>query len=342
MSGLKLLFLSTKATRPSHRFRVEQMLPFLERRGYRCSVAFFPKNPFQRLWFYRQLPQFDAVLIQQRTLDPIELKIVRNLSKYLLFDMDDSIMFDGEGQVCNRRSRRFDAMIYLSDLVICGNSFLCDQAKARATFMSKNLRIEMIPTAIDTDRFRPDLFRKTTRERVTIGWTGSRSTNPYLNAIFPFLANVRGLIELKVISDTTEGLDFSQLGQVPHRFVDWSAKSEVEETAEFEIGLMPLPENNATRGKCGCKALQYMALGIPAVCSPVGVNREIIQHGMNGFLEESADGWRKTLDRLVSDFALRERIGKAGRATVEHQYALRVIASQLSDLLDQTTKSSPP
>lgn len=338
MNGSKLLFLSTKATRPSHRFRVEQMLSHLERRGHDCTVDFFPKSPVSRFWFYRQLSKFDAVFIQQRTLDPVELGFVRHLSKRLIFDLDDSVMFNGHGQPCRRRARRFDAMVRAADLVICGNQFLSERVAECFSGLHTKKNIAILPTAIDTERFRPGLSPKNQTDAVTIGWTGSRSTNPYLNAIFPILAEVNGNAELKVMSDTTEGLDFSQLGSLPYRFVKWSAETEVAETAEFDIGLMPLPDDNGTRGKCGCKALQYMALGIPAVCSAVGVNRDIIQHGRNGFLPETPADWTNTLNRLVLDANLRQQVGTTGRSTAESGYSLREVVSRLAELLETVTQ----
>lgn len=311
------------------------MLPHLERRGHRCSVGFFPKNPLARFWFYRQLTQFDAVVIQQRTLDPIELRLVRRLSARLVFDLDDSVMFDGQGQRDRRREARFAAMVRSADLVICGNRFLHERVAECAVSARPNLGVTILPTAIDTDRFHPDLARKTSTGRCVIGWTGSRSTNPYLNAIFPMLANVSGNVEVRIISDTTDGLDFTQLRSVPYRFVKWSSETEVVETAEFDIGLMPLPDDNSTRGKCGCKALQYMSLGIPAVCSPVGVNRDIVQPDGNGYLPQTEDEWKSTLDRLVDDAELRHALGLAGRQTVETKYSLNEVATQLGQMLEQ-------
>jgi glycosyltransferase involved in cell wall biosynthesis len=337
VNPLKLLFLSTKATRPSHRFRVEQMLPALERRGHRCSVDFFPKNPINRLWLYRQLPQFDAVFIQQRTLDPIELRVVRNLSNRLIFDLDDSVMFDGLGQFHRRRGRRFAAMMRMADLVICGNEFLRDRVYEYAPQSRPNIPVAILPTSINTDRFRPGTHPKNPSAPLTIGWTGSRSSNPYLNSIFPILSQVKVRAELKIISDTTEGLDFSRLGSIPYRFVPWSAETEVAETAEFDIGVMPLPDDNSTRGKCACKALQYMALGIPAICSAVGVNRDIIHDGQNGFLPETPQDWTSTLETLALDADLRQQIGQSGRLTVVSDYSLRETVSRLTELLEQVT-----
>jgi glycosyltransferase involved in cell wall biosynthesis len=331
MTPLKLLFLSTRPGRPSYRYRVDQMLPHFHRAGHQCDVRFFPKNIFSRLVMYRELPQYDVVFIQKRLIAPMELALIRRWSKRLIFDVDDAIMFDGNGRSDPHRKRRFAAMMHAADLVVCGNGYLASQA---ARYGGRTL---IVPTAIDTDRFQPQI--KTERagpgRSVVVGWTGSRSTTRYLNAIFPVLGRLRGSVELKIISDDTNDLNFALLGGLPHRFVPWTAETEVAETAGFDIGLMPLPDDNMTQGKCGCKALQYMALGLPAVCSPVGVNCDIIRHGANGFLPKSPDEWLTVVQCLVDDPALRTVIGRAGRQTAEARYSLGNIASQLVSAIER-------
>jgi glycosyltransferase involved in cell wall biosynthesis len=325
MSGLKLLFLSTRAGRPSYRYRVDQMLPHFRQAGHQCDVRFFPKNLFSRLLMYRELSKYDVVFVQKRLIAPMELNLVRRWARKLVFDVDDAIMFDGHGQPDSRRLRRFASMMSAADLVVCGNRHLAGQADKYGG------RTLIVPTAIDTERFpvRQSCLSPVSSKRVVIGWTGSRSTTRYLNTVFPSLAKLRGDVELKVISDSTDDLDFSKLGKIPSRFVRWTAESEVAETAEFDVGLMPLPDDNMTQGKCGCKALQYMSLGTPAVCSPVGVNCDIIQHGKNGFLPKTPEEWRTVLQCLVDDPALRGVIGRAGRQTAESRYSLSQIARQL-------------
>jgi len=330
MSALKLLFLSTRAGRPSYRYRVDQMLPHFVHAGHQCEVRFFPRNLFSRLVMYRDLPRYDVVFIQKRLIAPMELALLRRCSKKLIFDVDDAIMFDGEGRLDSHRLRRFSAMMRAADLVVCGNGYLAAQAQKYGGHAL------IVPTAIDTDRFpfRPNGGVTPDTKPVVIGWTGSRSTTRYLNTVFPVLAKLRGNLELKIISDATDDLEFPQLGRLPHRFVPWSAETEVAETSEFDIGLMPLPDDNMTQGKCGCKALQYMSLGIPAVCSPVGVNCDILQHGLNGFLPRSPEEWQTVLQCLVDDPALRSVIGRAGRQTAETRYSLNGIARLLVNAVE--------
>lgn len=330
MGGLKLLFLSTRAGRPSYRYRVDQMLPHFKNAGHQCEVRFFPKNVFSRLLMYRELSNFDVVFIQKRLIAPMELNLVRRWARKVVFDVDDAIMFNGDGKPDARRLRRFGSMMHAADLVVCGNGYLADHA---ARYGGRTL---IVPTAIDTDRFPSRCFGAIDPlQKVIVGWTGSRSTTRYLNSVFPALASLRGNVELKIIADATDDLDFANLGNIPHRFVPWSAETEVAETSEFDIGLMPLPDDNMTQGKCGCKALQYMSLGTPAVCSPVGVNCDIIQHGKNGFLPKSQEEWRTVLQCLIDDAPLRTLIGRAGRQTAESRYSLNSIAQQLVSAVER-------
>ncbi len=325
---MKILFLSTRQAKPSFRFRVEQFLPWFAERGHDCQVAFLGGHALSRMWLYRRLPQFDVVVLQKRLLNRAELFFVRQRSKLLVYDLDDAVMLDGQGQPERRRQSRFRAMASSADLVICGNGYLADLARP---FHSQ---AAVIPTCINAETYHPKLRTHNT-SLLIIGWTGSRSTNRYLNAVLPAIASLGGEVMFKFLSDTSEGIDFSLLGEVAYQFVPWSPAVEILETATFDIGLMPLPDNPWTRGKCGFKALQYMGLGIPAVCSPVGVNCEIITHGANGLLARSEHEWKCCLARLVQDAAYRERLGNAGRQRVLEEYAIQVQAPRLVQLLEQ-------
>ena len=241
-------------------------------------------------------------------------------------------MFDGEGRPDRRRQSRFRAMAAAADLVICGNSYLAEQARKFSP------RVEVIPTSIDTRKYQPQQ-RTAKSGAVIIGWTGSRSTNRYLNAVLPAIAALGGQVRFKFLSDTQEGLELDLLGEVPHQFVPWSPEVEISETATFDIGVMPLPDNPWTRGKCGFKALQYMGLGMPAVCSPVGVNCDIITHEANGLLANSPAEWSDCLQRLVSDSNLRSRLGRAGRDRIEQHFAVNIQAPRLVSLLEQLSQA---
>lgn len=325
---MKILFLSTRRTKPSFRFRVEQFLPHFRARGHICDVAFLANTPLSRLWFYRRLSAYDAVVLQKRLLSRAEVFLVRQRAKRLIYDVDDAVMFNGQGQPEMRRQSRFRATVSAADVVICGNSFLADQAQDYAR------RIAVIPTCIDSEAFHPR-WKSQNAGPLTIGWTGSRSTNRYLNEILPVIASFGSRVQFRFLSDTSEGVDLQSLGDVSYRFTPWSPEVEITETAAFDIGLMPLPDNPWTRGKCGFKALQYMGLGIPAVCSPVGVNAEIITHEKNGLLAKSPEEWTRALGRLVADSEFREQLGQAGRKRIEEHYAVNAQAPRLVELIEQ-------
>jgi glycosyltransferase involved in cell wall biosynthesis len=312
---MHVAFLATRAAKPSFRFRVERMLPSFAERGHRCETLFLTGSLWQRLALYRKLGRFDVVYLQKRLLSRPELMLLRRSARTLIYDLDDAVMFDTSGAEDYRRQIRFAAMMRTADLVVCGNQYLADEASRETA------NVTIVPTCIDTEAYHPRLRQKDPG-RITLGWTGSRSTNPYLNDILPILPKLHGPVAVKIISETTGGIDFSVLGQVPRTFVPWSAENEITEAATFDIGVMPVPDNRFTQGKCGFKALQYMALGIPAVCSPVGVNRDIIHDGLDGFLPRTREEWFQIIARLLKDPFLRETVGHAGRRRVEQAFSL--------------------
>ena len=320
-------FLTTRLDRPSHRFRSEQFFGSFEAAGHRCEAIVVPRSKLARWRMLRNLARFDIVCVQQRLFSSIELSLLRRFARTLVYDVDDAVMFGAGGRRDRRRESRFSRMLDACDHVVCGNAFLRKQVDGRTPS-------SLIVTAVDTNRFHPRARHRTGLKTV-IGWTGSRSTNQYLNDLLPAIARVRRNIKLKIISDTLDGLELETLGEIPWQFVPWSPGGEVTETAEFEIGLMPLPDNEWTRGKCGCKALQYMSLAMPNVCSPVGVNREIVEHGRTGYLAASHEQWRHSLIELVDDEPLRIQMGVAGRQRVEAYYSVETVGHQLVTLFER-------
>jgi hypothetical protein len=115
--------------------------------------------------------------------------------------------------------------------------------------------------------------------------------------------------------------------------VPWSEAEEVAAISACDIGIMPLADGVFERGKCGYKLIQYMACGLPVVASAVGANREIVRHGIDGFLAETEEEWRDALRTLAADPALRARMGAAGRRRVEEAYSLQVAGPRMADIL---------
>jgi glycosyltransferase involved in cell wall biosynthesis len=177
------------------------------------------------------------------------------------------------------------------------------------------------PTTIDTVNLHNQVRDQTAPGRLVIGWTGTHSTLKYLNQVVPVLAKLEaeGLnFEFRVISNQPPVLPLRSLV-----FLPWQKDTEIADLLGFHVGLMPLEDDPWAKGKCAFKALQYMALGIPPLVSPVGMNTEVVQHGHNGFVCATPAEWEARLRELLVDASLRHCLGQAARATIEQRYSVR-------------------
>ncbi|MFZ5875336.1 MAG: glycosyltransferase family 4 protein [Nitrospirota bacterium] len=326
----RVLFLLEGKTTPSSRLRIESCLPYLER-SYRCVEADIPKSVFARLWFYWNLPRVDIVVLQKKLLRRWELAVVARKGRRLLYDVDDAVIYrnseDGSRQADVARLRlRLQRIVERTNSVIVGNSYLADMVSP----WSRDISI--LPTAVDLSRYAVKPAPVTTGSNVVVGWVGTRGNLKYLAELAPVWRRLSATypnVTLKVVSDAE-----LQLEGVPVLFERWRLDREVEALQSFDIGVMPLRDTPWTQGKCGYKILQYMAVGVPAVASPVGFNRTLIEDGVNGFLPTSPDQWYTVLARLIEDHALRREIGLRGRRTVEERFSLERYAADLSRVLD--------
>jgi glycosyltransferase involved in cell wall biosynthesis len=219
---------------------------------------------------------------------------------------------DGGGRSF-KRQRTFARMVKYSDYVIAGNQYL----KSKAMVYNKNIII--IPTSIDTDKYTIKDYSKS-KEKVTIGWIGSKSSLPFLKELIPAFDQLAGeynFVELKIICN-----DFFDC-KMPIVKKVWALQDENTDLQDIDIGLAPLSDHEWTKGKCATKLLQYMAVGIPVICSPVGVHNEIIKEGINGFLAASIKEWTEKIDLLIKNKALRKTIGLEGKKTLESSFSLK-------------------
>jgi glycosyltransferase involved in cell wall biosynthesis len=214
-------------------------------------------------------------------------------------------------------------------LVMAGNEFLANRARRQARW------VEVVPTVVDTDRYLPGA--RETRDGFTIGWIGSPSTATYLRPLAEPLRRICAEGDARVL---LVGAGKTSLPDVRAEHREWSEATEVEDIREFDVGIMPLPDTSWARGKCGFKLIQCMACGIPVVASPVGVNADLVDHGVNGFLAATPADWIAALGRLRDDPALRRQMGDAGRTKIEHHYSLRALAPRVSSLLRRATNAS--
>jgi len=243
----------------------------------------------------------------------------------LVVDCDDAIFhrYDRHSLALVRTTlgRKIDAVMRRADLFIAGSSYLADRARGAGA-----RRVEIVPTVVDLNRY-PEARPKARAKPIVIGWIGSPKTAPYLHSVKRLLAQMSG------ISCVAIGAREDQVAGGPFVARPWSEATEVELLRGLDIGIMPLPDEPWTRGKCGYKLIQYMACGVPVVASPVGVNTEIVRHGESGFLASTEGQWVEALARLVAQPDLRRRMGSAGRKMVETKFSLQVLAPRLERLL---------
>lgn len=324
---MKMLFLVPRLDKASTRYRVLQFLPYLEGAGVRCETI--PLSKRFRNWFslYRRLRGADCVFIQKKLFSPLELLLVRRAARRLVYDFDDAVMYkDGPAASFRhaRQRRRFAAMVRQSDLIIAGNRYLWEEA------LQYGRPVELIPTTIDTNRYLVRPMPELIRGDLVLGWIGSRGTLKYLEQIAPALERLGRQfprVRLKIVAD-----GFFDLDQMKVIKKTWSGEEEISDLHSFDIGLMPLSDDPWTRGKCGFKLLQCMAVGLPVVCSPVGANREIVAQGSEGFWAASDEEWESRLRDLIENPPLRQEMGRNARKKVESHYSLQGNAPTLLNL----------
>ncbi len=243
-----------------------------------------------------------------------------------VLDLDDAI-FHTYDLHPNPRVRRWlgdtiDRLMNGAALVTAGNDYLAARARAAGAPW-----VEVLPTVIDLERYPQPRREPSDTAMTTVGWIGSPATSHYLQQLAQPLLRLSGERRLRLL---VVGAADVQLPGVEVESVPWSATTEAELIARFDIGVMPLSDSPWERGKCGYKLIQYMACGVPVVASPVGVNRSLVSDGVNGFLAADAAGWYEALKRLADDAALRGRLGAAGRLRVESDYCVQVTAPRLA------------
>lgn len=247
----------------------------------------------------------------------------------LVVDYDDAVFhrYDLHRSPFVRRllGRKLDKLMASASLVTAGNRYLADRAWAAGA-----QRVEIVPTVVDLTACtrRPGPFSE---NAPTIGWIGTPSTwTEYMAPMMPLLTQAAAAAGARIAAVG------AGRAAAAHRLLDnrpWTEESEVARIHEMDIGIMPLTDTPWARGKCGYKLIQYMACGIPVIASPVGVNSEIVEHGVNGFLASSDAEWAEALQTLLNDPDLRARIGEAGRRKVEREYSLQVWGPRVAQML---------
>lgn len=350
---------------PGQRFRIEQWEPFLKQDNITIDYFSFTddklreviykeghlgakikelfKANLRRVGHALRAKNYDAVFLYRAAsmVGPAWIeKFLRWREIPIIFDFDDAIFFTDTAKA-NRRfawakfsgSKTAD-ICRLSTSVTVGNSYLADYAKKH------NEQVFVVPTSIDTNKYQPTAKKNSSNSRVVVGWTGSSTSQYHLEQFEQVLAELlkERDVEIRVVSNREPVFT-----KVPFVWRSWSAETEVEEIAQIDIGIMPTPDDEWSRGKCALKALQYMSLGIPAICTDMGANRDVVKNGENGFLAKTNEEWLTAFKCLIDDAALRRKLGDAARKTVVEDYSMErcaelFTAAVKATLLNKTNK----
>jgi glycosyltransferase involved in cell wall biosynthesis len=341
----KILFIVPfpKHVYPSERFRIELYENYLREQGVDFDIAHFwdykawnvlytngmffqkvsalMKGLFRRTATLFTVSRYDYIFIM-REVSPagpplFEWLIAKIFQKKIIYDFDDAIWIPHRSDHNNyaltfKFLGKVKSICRWSYKISCGNQYLCNYAK------QFNKNVVYNPTCVDTEQHH-NITTNHDVKKITIGWTGSFSTLRYLEPMVPVLSRLQEKydFDIKVICNKRPSFHIRNL-----IYVEWTEQNEVTELAGCQIGLMPLIKDEWTEGKCGFKLIQYLALGIPAVSSPVGVNKTIVDHNLNGFLCETDQQWYDAIETLILDASLRKRMGESGRKKIIDKYSL--------------------
>lgn len=358
---MKILFLTqSDEICAASRTRVYQYLPFLRSNGIRYKVVpavtgltykgalVLPEKKIEKLFYillsliltYLKSFQilalarhYDVIFIQRVLIPKFIAFFLKKINKNIVFDFDDAIYAIESPKRnlinqlrANRNKKCLPYMLSISKAIIVENEY----NKKYAQQYTKDTYI--ITGPIDTQRYKPNNKNLTQKKKgdVIIGWIGSPTTTTYLNSlkeVFRTLSR-KYKITLKLIGATNFDIPDTKIVNKK-----WDLNTEVLELQSFDIGIMPLPDDEWTRGKGGYKLLQYLAMGIPAISTPVGINSKIIQNGINGFLVSSKEEWIDKLALLIENHQLRKRLGLSGKDFVEKRYSVNTSFPKFLNIL---------
>jgi glycosyltransferase involved in cell wall biosynthesis len=282
----------------------------------------------------------DCLFLQKKLLPISYFRMIKQFSRHIIYDFDDALYthrsFPGQQHLdlAKKNKKLLNEVLANASLVIAGNEALADYS------YNFSRKVVVIPTTLDAKNM-PIKTHKNS-EVITIGWIGGEGGLVYLSQLEQVFNSLVGRfgakLRIKVVSNA------KWVAQSITRNIDnktWSLVDETSDLLTFDIGIMPLVDDEWSRGKCGFKALQMMGVGLPVIVSPVGVNPEIIRDGENGFLASDPIEWGEKLNRLIRSATLRKEIGMRGREHVLQQYNVEGAAKSLEAAIIQTCEDHP-
>jgi len=355
---MKIAFFAIDKLTPSSRYRVLKIIPHLERRGIKSEVfitkiskwgieiplipkilayllnKYFIKSilyPVLRMYqiISEDLKKFDYIIIQKPLCDfprsSFLEKMIYYKNKKIIFDFDDAISFNTTGIIDKKKEKQLENIIKLSQHIIVSNKYLNKLIK------NSNNNVSHLLTTIDENEYKPKYVNK---KEIIIGWIGTSSNIKYLIKIKKQLLMVINQYENVRMRIVTDSFNIKQFdGNSKVEYLKWNAEEEIEILQSFDIGLMPLDDNEWTRLKSGFKLFQYMAVGIPAIASNVGINNEIILDSLTGFLVKNDDEWVSSLKNLIEHDELRKRMGQNARSVFVTKYSINKYVGDLINCL---------
>ncbi|MBU0911558.1 MAG: glycosyltransferase family 4 protein [Gammaproteobacteria bacterium] len=336
----KIIALTQGRNIPSTRFRISQYADGWQQAGYAFEQlnakvsAYPPVGLFKRLlWIVGELVHrvrqvkvinsADVVVIQRELISTL-YTVEACIKAPVVLDVDDAIFLYKSGKAAK-------ALALKANHIVCGNQFLAHY------FSQYNENISIIPTAVDTNRFKPSVVKPAF---LCMGWSGSSSGFDYLYAIEAELKEVldkKTEWKLSIVSDKAP--DFKVLKPDQWTFTQWTPDNEVATIQDMSIGLMPLADNEWTRGKCSYKMLLYMACGVPVVVSDVGMNSEILSVSKVGVGVNNKSSWLGSLSQMMDDEVLRAECGQRGRQLAEKEYSLTACNQKWLSVLSRVSSA---
>lgn len=343
---MRFLFVTSGRSVPSTRFRVLPYLPLLEQAGHRCDVAYsFPQKydyfksigwrASQRLkrltrrWqaALARLRKYDAIIIEREVFDDdtwdIEARL-RDCTGRLVLDVDDGIHLV--------HPEKFQRVAAMCDAAIAGNQYLVEVLHPYCS------AVHLIPTCVRIAQYPLRELATPTNLIPTVGWIGTTHNVAFLSVCAAALRETAREIRFRllVVATSDERLSEVDLEGVDVEFRKWNPAREIDDLHQMDLGLMPLPSDEPwMKFKCGLKLIQYLAVGIPAIASPIGVNAEILSGNTVGRAAENHPQWKASMRELLIDPALRQRLGSAGRELVEKKYSIEANWKLLERILTQ-------
>jgi glycosyltransferase involved in cell wall biosynthesis len=348
-----VFFASRPEWNASNRYRVYKLAEALRQEGIECVVCSPYSNAmyarlinrpgkfnlllvtvitfFRRLWQLRHLRNYPIAVIQQemmRLFPPFFESFIKRCGTLLILDCDDANFALDHLTGGKRRWRFYDpkkteTIIRMCDYVFAGSEYLANYARRLTD------KVLWIPTAVDLERYP---VRTGTNTCPVIGWMGSSTTLKYLeplDEVFRILRQKGYNFTVRIVCNRP-----FEFKSITAENKVWRLEDEIADLNSFDIGIMPMPDDNFSRAKCGFKMIQYMATGIPVVCSPVGENVRIAGCQESCLLAGSEQEWSEKLAFLLDNPGRRETMGHHGRSRVSQTYTIRHNAIRIRELID--------